>query len=87
LERDVFLHPKVASYYNERFANLQVDVNKQADLERKYQVRSMTTLVFLDAKGKEVRRISLRGLDNMINECCIQWQETAASELKLLPKE
>ena len=58
LAETVFTDEGLAAYFNSHFLCLRVDIDKLPKLAQKYQIQSIPTLVFLDAKGKETRRRS-----------------------------
>lgn len=70
----VFTDEELAAYYNSRFLCLRVDIDKFPKLAEKYQIHSIPTLVFLDAKGKEIRRLDggmpIRRLLHVGQEVC-----------------
>ncbi len=49
----------------ENFVCVKVDVDKHADIARKYNVNGLPSLVFLDAAGTEIHRQS--GIDGTVN--------------------
>lgn len=57
LEKEVFTDPEVKAYYDKNFVCVRVDVDKEQKLAQKYRIQSMPTLVFLNSKGKEIRRL------------------------------
>lgn len=58
LAQTVFTDPEIKAYYDGHFVCLRVDVDKEKKLANKYEIMSMPTLVFLNSKGKEVKRFS-----------------------------
>jgi len=58
MARDVFTDAKVAEFYNDKFVNVQVDMEKGEgiDLAKKYEVRAYPTLLFIDGNGEIVHR-------------------------------
>ena len=56
LAENVFTDERLATYFNSHFLCLRVDIDKLPKLAQKYQIQSIPTMVFLDAKGKETRR-------------------------------
>ena len=57
LSQNVFTVPEIADYFNSRLVCVQVDVSKEESLARQYRVEALPTLVFLDAQGKEAKRL------------------------------
>ena len=57
LSREVYALPEVADYFNTRFVCVRVDVSREEGLARQYRIQALPTLVFLDARGKELRRV------------------------------
>lgn len=58
LARTVFTDPEIKAYYDGHFVCVRVDVDKEKKLADKYKIMSMPTLVFLNSKGKEIKRFS-----------------------------
>jgi thioredoxin 1 len=55
-----FKSAKVGSIYNEKFINLKIDVEKDADgpeLAKNYKVRAYPTLLIIDSEGNLVKSI------------------------------
>jgi len=55
-----FKDPVVGKYFNDRFINLKIEMEKSADgpeIARKYRVRAYPTLLFIDEEGKLVHSI------------------------------
>lgn len=57
LEQEVFSLPEVADYFNSRFVCVRVDVSKEENLARQYRIQAIPTLLFVDARGKELKRL------------------------------
>lgn len=70
----VFTDEELATYFDSHFLCLRVDIDKFPKLAEKYQIQSIPTLVFLDAKGKEIRRLDggmpIRRLLHVGQEVC-----------------
>lgn len=62
MAKEIFTLPEVGEYFNSHFVCVQVDVDQHKDLAKKYNVEALPTLAFLDATGKELRR--LRGAND-----------------------
>ncbi|MBK9338108.1 MAG: thioredoxin family protein [Lewinellaceae bacterium] len=59
MDRDVFTDPTLAAYLNENFVNLKVnaEVGEGVALAGKFEIMGYPTLVFIDASGKEQKRL------------------------------
>lgn len=60
LERNTFSKPEVGAFFNKNFINLRVEMESDKDapeIFKTYSVRAYPTMLFIDAKGKLVRRI------------------------------
>lgn len=70
MKRDVYTNEEIAAYFNENFINYLVDVEKGEgpDLKLIFEVKTYPTLLFIDAKGRQVLRkesaLSIEGLKN-----------------------
>ncbi|MEI3422180.1 MAG: thioredoxin family protein [Butyricimonas faecihominis] len=53
-----FSEKEIGDYFNAHFVCVQVDVDKEKELARKYQIRAMPTLVFMSAEGKDIVRVT-----------------------------
>lgn len=62
MEKNVFIQPAVAKYYNENFINLKVDMEKGEGVEmrKKYNVQSFPTYLFVNDQGEIVHRTASR---------------------------
>ena len=58
LATKVFPDKEIGDYFNARFVCVQIDVDKEKDLARKYRIQAMPTLVFMDNNGKAVTRVT-----------------------------
>lgn len=58
LEQTVFVDPAVKDYYDQHFVCVRVDVDKEPKLAQRYRIQSIPTLIFLNSKGKELRRVT-----------------------------
>ncbi len=70
MARGPFKNEKVAQVYNEKFINLKIDAEQDADGEfvsRAFAVNAYPTLLFVDAKGKLVKSfVGYRSEDNLL---------------------
>lgn len=59
MSAEVFPQKKMGDYFNEKFVNLKVDMEKGEgpELGKRFEVRAYPTFLFLDAEGEEVNRI------------------------------
>lgn len=62
MEKNVFIQPAVAKYYNDNFVNLKVDMEKGEGIEmrKKYKVQSFPTYLFVNTTGDIVHRTASR---------------------------
>ena len=62
MEKNVFILPVVARYYNDNFVNLKVDMEKGEGIEmrKKYNVQSFPTYLFVNTAGDIVHRTASR---------------------------
>jgi thiol-disulfide isomerase/thioredoxin len=62
MEKNVFIQPAVAKYYNDNFVNLKVDMEKGEGIEmrKKYNVQSFPTYLFVNTAGEIVHRTASR---------------------------
>jgi thiol-disulfide isomerase/thioredoxin len=62
MEKNVFILPAVAKYYNDNFVNLKVDMEKGEGIEmrKKYNVQSFPTYLFVNTAGDIVHRTASR---------------------------
>jgi thiol:disulfide interchange protein len=55
-----FMNEEVGEVFNERFVNLKVDIEKDADgpeLARLYKIKAYPTLLIIDSKGKLIKEV------------------------------
>lgn len=57
LAEEVFPNKALGAYFNANFICLKVDVDQSKDLASRYQIESMPTMIFMDANGKEIKRL------------------------------
>lgn len=62
MEKNVFILPAVAQYYNSNFVNLKLDMEKGEGIEmrKKYNVQSFPTYLFVNTAGDVVHRTASR---------------------------
>lgn len=58
LAQTVFVDPEIKAYYDGHFVCVRIDIDKEQKLAEKYGITSIPTLVYLDSKGKEVKRLT-----------------------------
>lgn len=57
MAKEVFTQEKVGAFYNERFINMKIDMEKgDIDFRTKYSVRAYPTLLFIDQTGAIVKK-------------------------------
>ena len=59
MESQVFTQPEVGEYFNTHFVCVQVNVEAKENSEvvKKYDVKVLPTMVFINREGKEMRRV------------------------------
>jgi thiol:disulfide interchange protein len=69
MKHEVWPNPRVASAVNEGFVPVLVDVDdpKNAEVAQRYGVRSIPTLVVVDAQGKVLRQGAFMSADDMLD--------------------
>lgn len=70
MARNIFTDPEVASFYNENFINVQLNMEKDEGLlfSRTYRVNAYPTLLYFDSDGKPVQReMGAKMKDHFIN--------------------
>lgn len=62
MDKNVFVDPKVAAFYNSNFINAKIDMEKGegVELAKKYQIRSYPSFLFVNDKGEVVHRTGSR---------------------------
>ncbi|SMD02187.1 Thioredoxin-like [Pedobacter africanus] len=62
MEKNVFIQPAVARYYNDNFVNLKVDMEKGEGIamRKQYNVQSFPTYLFVNVNGDIVHRTASR---------------------------
>lgn len=59
IARDVFPLPEVGTFFNEHFVSCQLDAEREGkDLARKYHIDSYPTMLFINAAGDVMKRVS-----------------------------
>ncbi len=58
MDKDVFNNTEVASYFNENFINVKMDIEKNEGpaIQQKYKINAVPTLLFMSAEGKVKQR-------------------------------
>lgn len=58
MEEEVYTHPSVYDFYNNKFINYRLDIEKGngPNIAFLYGVKTLPTLLFLDSKGREIHR-------------------------------
>lgn len=56
IQKTTFKDPKTSAYFNKKFINMSIDVEKGEGIElaKKWQVEGLPTLLILDEKGKVI---------------------------------
>lgn len=68
MEKDVFVLPEVASYYNNNFINYKLDVDIEIELAEKFKIEAMPTFLFADAEGNVIyQRTGALSSDGFLN--------------------
>ena len=57
MEENVFSKEEVGTYYNQHFVCCQIDIDQYKDIAKKYGIRSIPTVLYLNPNGKEVKRV------------------------------
>lgn len=57
IAEQVFTLPEVGDYFNAHFVNVRVDVEAAKDVAKQYRVEALPTMAFLEADGREIRRV------------------------------
>ena len=57
MAEEVFFREEVATYFNEKFVCVQIDVDQEKNIAKKYKVTQVPSMIFVDAKGREIRRM------------------------------
>ncbi|SMC58408.1 thioredoxin family protein [Pedobacter nyackensis] len=62
MDKNVFVEPTVATFFNDKFINVKIDMEKGEGLElrKKYSVKSYPTFLFVNSKGEVVHRTGSR---------------------------
>ncbi len=48
---------ELAQYFESRFVRVLVDISKDQQVARQFQIQGLPTLLFLDSPGKEIKRL------------------------------
>lgn len=59
MDREVFTLPEIGRYFDEKYIACRIDAEKEADKStlKKYDVQAFPCMVFMDADGKELKKI------------------------------
>src|SRR4051794_36105715 len=57
LDAQTFSDDRVEKFFKEKAVAIKVDVDREKELARRFQIKYMPTLVFLNAEGKEIGRL------------------------------
>ncbi len=69
LDRTTWKDEKVITSVTEKAIAVKIDVDEQRDIASKYSIRSIPTIIFVDADGKEVSRfIGYRDAEGFLKE-------------------
>jgi thiol-disulfide isomerase/thioredoxin len=62
MDKNVFVEPKVAAFYNDNFINVKIDMEKGegVELRKKYGIHSYPSFLFVNDKGEVVHRTGSR---------------------------
>ena len=61
MSKHMFTNDTIADFFNQNFVNLKMDMEKEGDgveMAKWYGIRSYPTLIFLDADGNMLHRLS-----------------------------
>ena len=67
---------ELAQYFESRFVSVLVDISKDQQVARQYQIQGLPTLLFLDSRGKEIKRL----LGGVTPEHIIYWAQVLTGE-------
>ena len=67
---------ELAQYFESRFVSVLVDISKDQQVARQYQIHGLPTLLFLDSRGKEIKRL----LGGVTPEHIIYWAQVLTGE-------
>jgi thiol:disulfide interchange protein len=69
MENETFSQAKVRDFLKEHMIAIRVNIDNNVELARKYKVRSIPCIVFVDGKGNEVGRfVGYRDADEFLSE-------------------
>lgn len=57
MEEAVFSKEEVGTYYNQYFVCCRIDIDQEKEIARKYGIKSIPTVLYLNPNGKEVKRV------------------------------
>ena len=67
---------ELAQYFESRFVSVLVDISKDQQVARQFQIQGLPTLLFLDSRGKEIKRL----LGGVTPEHIIYWAQVLTGE-------
>ena len=67
---------ELAQYFESRFVSVLVDISKDQQVARQFQIHGLPTLLFLDSRGKEIKRL----LGGVTPEHIIYWAQVLTGE-------
>lgn len=81
MEENVFSKEEAGTYYNEHFVCCQIDIDQYKEIAKKYGIRSIPTVLYLNPNGKEVKRVlGTMGLPRFLHTARVVKGEEASFE-------
>ncbi|WP_443937855.1 thioredoxin family protein [Pedobacter sp. MW01-1-1] len=80
MDKEVFVDKKLGDYFNQHFVSVKLNTEQKENLElvKKYQISAMPTLMFIDADGEVLFRVS----SSMPAEDLMKHGKTVVGDLK-----